>query len=130
MADFGNLVRFEVQSRFQLNIKQKIPFMAPELFTRFDEDQINDKCDLWSLGVLLYFLRFSELPFDSELYKTYKILPDPKDPLLQDLITKLLVIEPNKRMSWDAYFKHRFFEVPDEEKKNKKYKEKEAERKQ
>ena len=117
MADFGNLVRFEVQSRFQLNIKQKIPFMAPELFTRFDDDQINDKCDLWSLGVLLYFLRFSELPFDSELYKTYKILPDPKDPLLQDLITKLLVIEPNKRMSWDAYFKHRFFEVPDEEKK-------------
>ena len=80
--------------------------MAPELFTRYDENQINEKSDLWSLGVLLYFLRFSELPFDSELYKTYKIFPDPQDHLLQDLISKLLVIEPNKRMSWDEYFNH------------------------
>ena len=72
MADFGTICKLEVQSKFQLNIKRKIPFMAPELFTSDGRSiKISDKADLWSLGVLLYFLRFSELPFDSELYKTY-----------------------------------------------------------
>ena len=118
MADFGNIIKLEVKSKFQLNIRQKIPFMAPELFTSYDENiKINEKCDLWSLGVLLYFLRFNELPFESELYKTYKILPDPQDPLLKDLINRLLEVDPNKRMSWGQYFKHKFFDVPDEEKK-------------
>ena len=122
MADFGSLSKLEVLSKFQLNIKRKIPFMAPELFTPGEELKISDKADLWSLGILLYFLRFSELPFDNELYKTYKILPDPQDPKLKDLINKLLVIEPNKRMSWDEYFSHKFFEVPDNEKKELKIK--------
>ena len=118
MADFGCICRFEVQSKFQLNIKNKIPFMAPELFNSNNGTvKINDRADLWSLGVLLYFLRFSQLPFDSELYKTYKILPDPQDPLLRDLINRLLVIEPNKRLSWDEYFEHKFFSTSEKEEK-------------
>ena len=87
ITDFGTLSKLEVQSRFQLNIKRKIAFMAPELFTSNEKIiRLNEKVDLWSLGVLLYFLRFNELPFESELYKTYKIFPDPQDPLLKDLI--------------------------------------------
>ena len=118
MADFGNVVKYEIKSRFQLNIKQKIAFVAPELFNQYDDKiKINDKCDLWSLGVLLYFLRFNEMPFDSELYKTYKIFPDPQDPLLKDLINNLIVVDPNKRLSWDQYFKHKFFKVPEDERK-------------
>jgi serine/threonine protein kinase len=116
MADFGSIIKLEVVSKFQLNIRKKIPFMAPELFNSNEEHvKINDKCDLWSLGVLLYFLRFNELPFESELYKTYKILPDPQDPLLKDLINKLLIIEPSKRISWDEYFGHKFFLTPENE---------------
>ena len=116
MADFGCLSRLEVKSKFQLNIRKKIPFMAKELFNSNEKHvKINSKCDLWSLGVLLYFLRFNESPFDSELYKTHNILPDPQDPLLKDLINKLLVKDQNKRISWDEYFRHKFFLVPENE---------------
>ena len=118
MADYGYLSKLEVQAKIQLNIKQKIPFMAPELFNPNKGDiQINEKCDLWCLGILLYFLRFNELPFESELYKTYKIFRDPQDPLLKDLINKLLVKDPSKRISWDEYFEHKFFEIPENEEK-------------
>ena len=104
IADFGTLSKFEIQNRFQLNIKKKIPFMAPELFI----SDINDKSDLYSLGILLYFLRFNELPSENELYKTYGYLPDPQDPALKDLLDKLILKDPNKRMSWDEYFSHEF----------------------
>ena len=66
----------------------------------------------------MYFLRFNELPFDSELYKAYKVFPDPKDPLLKDLINKLIVFDPNKRITWQEYFKHKFFEISEDEQKN------------
>ena len=118
IADYGYLSKLEVQAKIQLNIKQKIPFMAPELFNSNKEKiEINEKCDLWCLGVLLYFLRFNELPFESELYKAYKIFRDPQDPLLKDLINKLIVKEPSKRISWDEYFNHKFFEIPKKEEK-------------
>ena len=117
VSDFGCLSKLEIQSKFQLYIKDKIQFIAPEIFKLKDEEEKNniDKADLWSLGVLLYFLRFCELPFDNELYKIYKIIPDAKDPLLTDLLNKLLVLEPNERISWKDYFNHKFFEITEDE---------------
>ena len=111
IADFGILSTFEVNLKFQLNIKRKIPFMAPELFIPI----IDDKSDLYSLGILLYFLRFNELPIENELYKTYGLLQDPQDPLLKDLLNRLIFKDPNKRMNWDQYFKHPFFKIKEEE---------------
>ena len=111
IADFGVLSKFEINSKFQLNIRNKIPFMAPELFISV----IDDKSDLYSLGILLYFLRFNELPTENELYKTYGYLPDPQDPLLNDLLQRLIIKQPNQRMNWNEYFNHPFFEIKEEE---------------
>ena len=117
LSDFGCLSKLEIQSKIQYYIKDKIQFMAPEIFKLKEEDEQNniEKADLWSLGVLLYFLRFCELPFDNDLYKIYKVIPDTKDPLLTDLLNKLLVLEPNERISWNDYFNHKFFEITEDE---------------
>ena len=34
---------------------------------------------------------------------------DPKDKNLKDLLSKLLVSNPEKRISWEEYFNHPFF---------------------
>ena len=111
IADFGALSTFEVNSKFQLNIRNKIPFMAPELFI----SAIDDKSDLYSLGILLYFLRFNQLPTENEVYKTYGYLPDPQDDLLKDLLNRLIIKQANLRMNWNQYFNHPFFEIKEEE---------------
>ena len=119
ISDFGCLSKLEIQSKIQLYTENKIQYMAPEVFKLKEGDEQNtiDKADLWSLGVLLYFLRFNQLPFESELFKIYKIIPDSKDPLLTDLINRLLVTDPNERISWNDYFQHKYFDITEDEKK-------------
>lgn len=50
-----------------------LAFMAPELITR-DEGINRSKCDVWSIGALLYFLLFTEYPFGNELAAIQNIL--------------------------------------------------------
>ena len=61
------------------------------------------KCDLWSIGVLIYYLSFLK-PL-----KNPKIFRKPKDKDLNDLITKLVVEDYDRRMNWEQYFSHPFF---------------------
>ena len=84
--------------------------LAPEILS---QDNYNEKCDLWSLGIIIYVLSFKEYPYNgdtgieilnkiknsgqSELKKT-------KNKKLDYLISKLLIEEPNKRISWNQYF--------------------------
>ena len=88
-------------------------FMAPEILNR---EEYNEKCDLWSLGVLIYVLYFKQLPFDGEneeeiIEKINNIqnLKKINNLDLDDLIQNLLVKDPQKRLSWDQYFAHSFF---------------------
>ena len=64
------------------------------------------KCDLWSIGVIIYKLKFNEVPLT--LYGG-DIPGKFANKHLDDLVRKLIVYDPNKRIGWNEYFNHPFF---------------------
>ena len=102
--------------------------MAPEILMN---RAYTSKADLWSIGVIIYHLLFKDLPFkgSNEGMILQNILHNniprnPTDQLLNDLIHRLLVVDPKKRITWKDYFAHPFFgntpryiEVPEQEEK-------------
>ena len=93
-------------------------FQAPEI----EEGKFSNKCDLYSIGIILYYLKTGEYIFDGK--SEFDILnnkdkniikKDTDDELLNKLIRKLVVKDPHKRMEWDDYFKDPFFKVNDED---------------
>ena len=87
-------------------------FKAPEV----EEGKYSNKCDLYSIGIILYLLKTGEYIFDSKKNKYLnKIKKETDDPILNELIKKLVVLEPHERMEWDDYFKDPFFNVNDDD---------------
>ena len=116
LCDFG--LSTDLQSTFQYasNVGTKL-FKAPEVEKG---KKYSNKCDLYSIGIILYYLKTGECIFDGEteaeilINKEKNIIKkDTDDELLNKLIKKLVVIDPNKRMEWDDYFKDSFFKVND-----------------
>jgi serine/threonine protein kinase len=92
--------------------------MAPEIMMHTNKGYTN-KVDLWSIGVISYQLLFKRLPFtgynEQDLLNNIrtKSLSFPESKKLskqcQELLVKLLQIDPEKRISWKEYYEHPFF---------------------
>ena len=105
----------DLQKALKLNKSTNIKFISPEILKN---EKVNDKCDLWSLGVIIYTLYFKDHPFkgdnENDILEeiSHKSISYKKDndynDYLVDLIRKLLVEDPVNRLSWDEYFKHPF----------------------
>ena len=89
--------------------------MAPEVLK---EGNSSFKSDIWSLGVVIYFMLNKSYPYQGN--NEYLLFQDinsgkklnlSKDSVLNDLIVKMLKINPNERISWDEYFNHPFFKT-------------------
>ena len=78
-------------------------FIAPEILLN---EGYSNKCDLFSIGMTLYSLYWKNLNLDNFNYVIKKI---EENLALDDLIRKLLVADPNKRITWNEYFEHPFF---------------------
>lgn len=89
--------------------------MAPEVL---DGGVYNNKADIWSIGTVLYELLFGRPPFVAsnlvELTKNVKTkkLEFPRkinniSPLCEDVIRKMLTVNPEERIGWDELFKHK-----------------------
>ena len=77
---------------------------------------------MYSIGIILYILKTGEYIFEgNDLLdiltnkKNNKQKKETDDPLLNDLIKKLVVNDPHNRMEWNQYFNHPFFKKNDDE---------------
>ena len=91
-------------------------YMAPEIM-KYKKYDI--KSDLWSVGVIMYQMLFGKLPYNAKNFldliksidkKPIKI-PDfiTVSPSCKDLLLKLLQKDPNKRINWNDFFNHHWF---------------------
>ena len=94
----------------------------------------NERCDLWSIGIMIYYIYFKKLPIE-KYYNRYEEYPEfyksfvnmisnnltGMDLQLKDLLSRLLVINPYERISWNEYFNHPFFQVNEKKRYEKIY---------
>ena len=115
LTDYG--ISRQLLDATHLSTKIGTPkFMAPEILE--ENNNYNEECDLWSLGVIIYILSFKKYPYDCQanqgilnLIKNneQKFFKEAENKELNDLIHKLLIKDPIKRMNWNQYFNHSFF---------------------
>lgn len=97
--------------------------MAPEIMLN---KSYTKKCDIWSLGIIIFQMLFKQLPFKAKSQReilqvilnwngVFNIPDNQKmSEILQDLMKKMLTVDPIKRMSWSDYFYHPFFKTVDQ----------------
>ena len=86
-------------------------FMAPEVIKEKNSKYKNN-CDLFSIGVTIYYLYFGKYPFNRKYIGVQPTILDIKineDKQLEDLLIKLLKENPDERITWKDYFAHPFF---------------------
>ena len=93
-----------------------IETMAPEVLE--GKSSNDNKCDLWSIGIIIYQLFFNEYPYKGktqvEIHDQIKEdgttkLKKTNNENLDNLIKLLLNRDPKKRINYEDYFNHPFF---------------------
>ena len=122
LIDFGISKIFnKVEKNNDNRIKGSLNYIAPEVL----DGKYNEKCDIWSCGVILYILVIGEYPFvgrnKSEIIKKIKkgdysfpngfIEKSSSD--IRELIGKCLMVNPKERISANDALNHSFFNLYD-----------------
>jgi calcium-dependent protein kinase len=119
VADFGTAVQWEAgtEARFFGKVGTLI-YMAPEVFTGL----YDEKCDVWSCGVILYKLISGRFPFeaDDETILRQKLLKGEfdltsqfwktKSRELRQLLTGMLQVDPKNRLTASQAVKDEWFQ--------------------
>lgn len=95
--------------------------MAYELLDESSYESYDAKADLWSIGAVYYEMLFGDLPFQGDDIPALRkdILRKANGKLTfsrnvsfesRDLINRILVTDPKKRMGWDEFFHHPLFD--------------------
>jgi calcium-dependent protein kinase len=116
IADFGTSKIFEKGAK-QKKLVGSSYYIAPEVIKK----NYDEKCDLWSCGVIMYILLSGRPPFSGDddreiMLKVrkgkYDLESEPFDTLSKsglDLIKNLLEIDPQKRLSASEAIDHLWF---------------------
>ena len=116
IIDFGTAKFFD-KNKKEKSVVGSSYYIAPEVLKK----SYNEKCDTWSIGVILYMLIVGRAPFDgaddeeiiSNIKKgkynsNHKKLVESSNEV-QDLVKKLLLVDSKKRLSAIDALKHPWF---------------------
>ena len=113
LIDFGTSDKMKKGQKFDLQVGTPY-YTAPEVLN----NNYNEKCDLWSCGVMMYLMLCGKQPFngenDDEIYENIKMCKvdfndeewDNISSDAKDLIKKLLIKDTNKRYSAKKALNH------------------------
>lgn len=98
-------------------------FIAPELYTAPEKSEFNSKIDVFSIGVIFYFLQFGRYPleFDKTQPNFFRLqsyseqVMEENDFLAYDLLQKMLFYEQKNRLGVKECLKHPYFSSKMEE---------------
>ena len=117
ISDFG-MSKVVEKKAIQNKVVGSIYYVAPEVI----EKKYNEKCDLWSCGVIMYVLLSKKPPFKGDLNEEiidnilkgdYDLKSPPFDKISKnalDLIQKLLTKDVKKRISAQEALNHPWFQ--------------------
>ena len=115
IIDWGT-ARFFDKSKKMNRISGTPYYIAPEVLA----EKYDEKCDVWSCGVILYIMLCGYPPFNAESdeqilerIKKGKFTFPPEEwdtvsPLAKDLVTRMLTFEPSKRLSAAEALEHKW----------------------
>ena len=93
------------------NATGSMGYIAPELLLY---NKCNEKCDVWSIGVLLFIILYGEVPFNSnsDIINRQFIFPRTRyvSDEVKDCINKIFTVNPNDRPSLNEITKYPCFE--------------------
>ena len=124
LADFG-MAALQPIGQFLSTPCGSPQYAAPEVFASRCYD--GGQADVWSCGVILYVMFTGRLPFDNsgsfrDIQKFFKLalaarypMPPQMSPEAQDLIRRILVPQPNLRITIENIWRHPFLHKYDRE---------------
>ena len=117
LADFGLAISYETDDILKKTLCGSPQFMGPEIVLN---GAYNSKADLWSYGTIMYQLLFGFHPFQSSTlkelennlkYKHINFVANKNiSPECNNLLENLLEKDPIKRIEWDSFFIHKWFQ--------------------
>ena len=111
LGDFGSSIKREENDNLQIGT---LLYLPPEIIQNEDYDE---KCDMWSLGMTLYKIYNNFTPYGTETDINFEIIQDKiysdnfiyrftDIPTLDVLFKKLLSINPKERMSHEEFYEY------------------------
>lgn len=118
ICDFGFAQHLETDEE-NSTVKGSPLYMAPEIILKHKYDA---RADLWSIGVILYECLFGKAPYSSrsiqELLDKVKCLQKIEIPQnskisseCEDILTRLLQHDPDRRITFEEFFNHEFVDL-------------------